>query len=72
MVGTLATVVGAMLMTLVKGPALELLWTKGRNNQGVKAGGTNIGDTIKGSLMITVGSFSWALFMILQVSNCPT
>ncbi|KAJ9694535.1 hypothetical protein PVL29_010159 [Vitis rotundifolia] len=71
-VGTVATVAGAMLMTLVKGPVIELIWTKGRNNQGVKGGGTNINDSIKGSLMITVGCFSWACFMILQAITLKT
>ncbi|XP_034693438.1 WAT1-related protein At2g37460-like [Vitis riparia] len=71
-VGTVATVAGAMLMTLVKGPVIELIWTKGRNNQGVKGGGTNIHDSIKGSLMITVGCFSWACFIILQAITLKT
>ncbi|CBI32681.3 unnamed protein product, partial [Vitis vinifera] len=71
-VGTVATVAGAMLMTLVKGPVIELIWTKGRNNQGVKGGGTNIHDSIKGSLMITAGCFSWACFIILQAITLKT
>ena len=66
--GTLATVAGAMVMTLVKGPVLELFWTKGRINQQAAANnGTDVHDTIKGGLMIAVGCFGYAGFVILQV-----
>ncbi|XP_022747014.1 WAT1-related protein At2g37450-like isoform X3 [Durio zibethinus] len=66
-IGTLATVAGAMVMTLMKGPVLELFWTKGRiNHHAAAKNGTDFHDTIKGGLMITVGCFSYACFVILQ------
>lgn len=58
-----------MIMTLVRGPVLDLVWTKGRNSPQVKGSGSGIDlqKSIKGSLMITIGCLSWACFMVLQV-----
>ena len=68
LVGTLATVAGAMVMTLMKGPVLEIFGTQGSNiNQ--QHNGTNLQHSIKGSIMITIGCFSWACFMIIQVCS---
>ncbi|KAK7824193.1 wat1-related protein, partial [Quercus suber] len=39
-VGTLATVAGAMVITMVKGPVLELIWTKGKTNHDQQNNGT--------------------------------
>lgn len=67
-VGTAATVAGAMVMTLMKGPILHLFWTKGTSGHQGQAGGISLSHSIKGSLMITVGCVSWACFMVLQVA----
>jgi len=64
-VGTLATVGGAMIMTLVKGPVLDLFWTKGVSAH--NTAGTDIHSAIKGAVLVTIGCFSYACFMILQV-----
>lgn len=64
--GTIATVAGAMVMTLVKGTPVDLFGIKGKT--GPQTDGVNLHSSIKGALMITVGCFSWACFMILQVS----
>lgn len=65
-VGTLATVAGAMVMTLLKGPVLDLFGTHGSNTHNQQSGGVNLQNAIKGSVMITIGCFSCACFMILQ------
>ncbi|CAH1441907.1 WAT1-related protein At2g37460 [Lactuca sativa] len=65
-IGTITTVAGAMLMTLVKGPILELFWTKGRSNSNVVNNGVDLHHSLKGAIMITVGCFSWSCFMVLQ------
>lgn len=67
-IGTIATVAGAMIMTLVRGPVIELFWTKGNSSHESQSGGLNLSHAIKGSLLITIGCFSWAAFMILQVT----
>lgn len=55
------------MMTLIKGPILELFWVKERANNQQQRGEISLQHTIKGSIMITIGCFSWACFMILQV-----
>ncbi|XP_028775089.1 WAT1-related protein At2g37460 [Neltuma alba] len=69
--GTLATVAGAMVMTLMKGPVLELFGTHGSNNSN-HSDTANLQHAIKGSVMITIGCFSWACFMILQAITLET
>ncbi|XVF55335.1 hypothetical protein PTKIN_Ptkin06aG0028900 [Pterospermum kingtungense] len=72
-IGTLATVAGAMVMTLMKGPVLELFWTKASiNHEAAAKNGTDLHDTIKGGIMITVGCFSYAGFVILQAVTLET
>ncbi|KAF5476007.1 hypothetical protein F2P56_007754 [Juglans regia] len=71
-VGTIATVAGAMVITLVKGPIIELMWTKGRSGHQQQSGGANLQHSIKGAIMITIGCFSWACFMILQAITLKT
>uniref|UniRef100_A0A2P2NZI2 WAT1-related protein n=1 Tax=Rhizophora mucronata TaxID=61149 RepID=A0A2P2NZI2_RHIMU len=58
-----------MVMTLVRGPVVDLFWTRGKIINGPTTSGTTLHNSIKGTLMITVGSFSWAFFVILQVSD---
>ena len=65
--GTVTTVAGAMVMTLIKGPILELFWTKGRTYHEVATSGVDLHHSLKGAFMITVGCVSWSGFMILQV-----
>ncbi|PWA93998.1 Drug/metabolite transporter [Artemisia annua] len=65
-IGTITTVGGAMLMTLVKGPILELFWTKGRTNSNVVNNGVDLSHSVKGAFFITIGMFSWSCFMVLQ------
>ncbi|KAK9058761.1 hypothetical protein SSX86_023604 [Deinandra increscens subsp. villosa] len=65
-IGTITTVAGAMLMTLVKGPLLELFWTQGRSNKNVINNGVDLHHSLKGAFMITIGCFSWSCFMVLQ------
>lgn len=53
-------------MTLVKGPALDLFWTKGASKQ--NTAGTDLHSSIKGAVLVTVGCVSYACFYILFVS----
>ncbi|KAK2987774.1 hypothetical protein RJ640_030664 [Escallonia rubra] len=63
--GTLVTVGGAMVMTLVKGPKIGLPWTK-NSSHAQSTAAANQQDSIKGSLMMAAGLFCWASFVILQ------
>ncbi|XP_050385592.1 WAT1-related protein At2g39510 [Argentina anserina] len=63
--GTIVTVGGAMLMTLVNGPMLTLPWTRSIS-QHQSTSSTASQHPIIGALMITAGCFCWASFIILQ------
>ncbi|KAB1217921.1 hypothetical protein CJ030_MR3G014645 [Morella rubra] len=63
--GTIATVGGAMFMTLVKGPLLNLPWTDGHAHQG-STSAANKQNPVLGAGMILVGCVCWSGFMILQ------
>lgn len=68
-VGTLVTVGGAMIMTIVVGPTIGLPWTKGSTVTHQQQSTTHVspGDNIKGSMMIIAGCLSWSCFYIVQV-----
>ncbi|KAI5426110.1 hypothetical protein KIW84_031795 [Lathyrus oleraceus] len=71
-VGTLATVGGAMIMTLLRGPIVNIFGTHGNSVQIQHSSGANLQHVIKGSIMITIGCFSCACFMILQTITLET
>ncbi|CAN0909472.1 WAT1-related protein At2g39510 [Linum grandiflorum] len=62
--GTIVTVGGAMLMTLIKGARLDMPWTKGVDHS--SATSLVAQDPVKGAVMIAVGCICWAGFIILQ------
>ncbi|KAI3817742.1 hypothetical protein L1987_11540 [Smallanthus sonchifolius] len=67
--GTVVTVGGAMVMTLVNGPLVPLPWTKGDTEVHHALAPTVMvsqNQHIKGAIMITAGCFCWASFYILQ------
>ncbi|KAJ0470611.1 putative EamA domain-containing protein [Helianthus annuus] len=69
-IGTLVTVGGAMIMTLVNGVPIPLPWTHiSRVHPPVAPVALSYEDhrnMIKGAIMITIGCFFWAGFFILQ------
>eukprot|EP00268_Persea_americana_P047685 TRINITY_DN4990_c0_g1_i2.p1 TRINITY_DN4990_c0_g1~~TRINITY_DN4990_c0_g1_i2.p1 ORF type:complete len:388 (+),score=28.41 TRINITY_DN4990_c0_g1_i2:400-1563(+) len=71
-VGTMVTVTGAMVMTLYKGPILEMVWSRGTNHGAPKSTDLVKKDWVRGSLMITFGSFCWSCFIILQTFTLRT
>lgn len=71
-IGTIATVGGAMMMTLLKGPALAFMSKNSSSDNGVKQIDVSVHDAIKGAIMITIGCFSWAAFVILQAITLKT
>ncbi|KAK1415590.1 hypothetical protein QVD17_31373 [Tagetes erecta] len=73
-VGTLVTVGGAMIMTIVVGPTIGLPWTKGSAVTQQQQSTTHVspGDNIKGSMMIIAGCLSWSCFYIVQAITLRT
>ncbi|XP_019056852.1 PREDICTED: WAT1-related protein At2g37460-like [Tarenaya hassleriana] len=64
-IGTAATVAGAMVMTLLKGPVFDL-WKKGSSPKNSVTVGIDTRSAIEGAVLITVGCLGNAGFMILQ------
>lgn len=64
--GTVVTVGGAMILTMIKGPVIEMFST-GRIDHHVAASSDH-SELVKGALLISIGLFCWASFVILQVS----
>ncbi|XP_047042637.1 WAT1-related protein At5g07050-like [Lolium rigidum] len=67
-VGTLVTVAGAMLMTLYKGRAMEMIWSKNTHlhdgpHQDAAAAAK---DWFKGSIFLIIATLAWASLFILQ------
>lgn len=65
--GTIVTVGGAMIMTVVKGSVIALPWTKEKPNLNSVADGIDHQNAIKGAVMIGAACSCWAIFYILQV-----
>lgn len=64
--GTITTVAGAMMMSLVKGPILlEAFGNKSHNHDN---GAVTSQHAIAGGVLISIGCISWACFFNLQVS----
>ncbi|XP_008795134.2 WAT1-related protein At5g07050-like [Phoenix dactylifera] len=72
-VGTLVTVAGAMLMTLYKGPIVEMVWTKHVHPRQMNAppAATDSADKdwFKGSIFLIIATLAWASLFILQAAT---
>ncbi|KAL6997805.1 hypothetical protein U1Q18_007930 [Sarracenia purpurea var. burkii] len=71
-VGTIVTVGGAMLMTLYKGDAINMLWSKHMHPHTSNVPETNAAaaaadkEWLMGSFLLIIATFAWASFFILQ------
>ncbi|KAF9686337.1 hypothetical protein SADUNF_Sadunf03G0148200 [Salix dunnii] len=75
LVGTLVTVAGAMLMTLYKGPIVEMLWSKHihpRKSYVTDTTGTTDKDWFKGSILLIIATLAWASLFVLQTKALKT
>ncbi|KAL2234354.1 UNVERIFIED_CONTAM: WAT1-related protein [Sesamum indicum] len=74
-VGTIITVGGAMLMTLYKGPLVEMVWSKHRQSHtggGSSAGETSDRDWFIGCILLIIATLAWASLFILQKAALKT
>ncbi|CAN8237078.1 unnamed protein product [Cochlearia groenlandica] len=77
--GTVVTVAGAMLMTIYKGPIVELFWTKYIHFQDSTTHGNNESnksnddkDFLKGSILLIFATLAWASLFVLQARILKT
>jgi hypothetical protein len=72
-VGTMLTVAGAMLMTLYKGPIVELFWTKdtlhSKNNTTNYTTSSSKDTWLLGSTLLIISTLAWASLFVLQVRH---
>ena len=70
--GTVVTVAGAMLMTLYKGPLMQLAWTRHASSPAVHgaaaaaAAEISARDWFLGSVFVIVATLAWASLFVLQ------
>ncbi|GAB4844893.1 hypothetical protein Ancab_038284 [Ancistrocladus abbreviatus] len=64
-IGTIVTVSGAMVMTLYKGPVVDLM-TRGRGHHGAATSSSSDQHWITGTLMLLGSCLAWSGFFILQ------
>ncbi|KAM3288481.1 WAT1-related protein [Capsicum chacoense] len=64
--GTMVTMVGAILMTLYKGQVVNLLWSNNINSNEVITSGAYDKDWVNGAILLIFATLSWASFFILQ------
>ncbi|KAK8643259.1 hypothetical protein V6N13_012562 [Hibiscus sabdariffa] len=74
-VGTMVTVAGAMLMTLYKGPIVELFWSKNihpTQSDVNSTSGNSDKDWVKGSILLILATLAWASLFVLQAKALKT
>ncbi|XP_022138963.1 WAT1-related protein At5g07050 [Momordica charantia] len=65
--GTLVTVAGAMLMTLYKGPLVQMAWSKHSSNSSTNSDENSANkDWFKGSIFLIIATLAWASLFVLQ------
>lgn len=76
MVGTAVTVAGAMLMTLYKGPIVELFWSKHAHphdkSNATASTGSSDKDWFLGSIFLIIATLAWASLFVLQTKALVT
>ncbi|KAG5227748.1 hypothetical protein OIU76_017288 [Salix suchowensis] len=75
LVGTAVTVAGAMLMTLYKGHAVEMLWSEHihpRKSFVTDTTGTADKNWFKGSIFLIIATLAWSSLFVLQTKALET
>lgn len=71
-IGTVITVSGAMVMTLYKGPILDIFHNGGHGSHESAAAGAETHHWLVGTIMLVGSCAGWSSFFILQVRQSPS
>ncbi|KAF5469864.1 hypothetical protein F2P56_010422 [Juglans regia] len=74
-VGTAVTVAGAMLMTLYKGPIVEMVWSKHIHppkSYATNSSANSDKDWFKGSIFLIIATLAWSGLFVLQTHALKT
>ncbi|KAG2668971.1 hypothetical protein I3843_14G012500 [Carya illinoinensis] len=75
LVGTAVTVAGAMLMTLYRGPLVEMVWSKHIHppkSYAKSSSGNSDKDWFKGSIFLIIATLAWSGLFVLQTHALKT
>ncbi|KAJ3695921.1 hypothetical protein LUZ60_001298 [Juncus effusus] len=71
-IGTVITIVAALLMILYKGPVVPFPWSKGTHHETSSVSQKGTGNWLKGIIMLILCTFCWSGFFILQSNTLKT
>uniref|UniRef100_A0A803NL65 WAT1-related protein n=1 Tax=Cannabis sativa TaxID=3483 RepID=A0A803NL65_CANSA len=65
-IGTIVSFSGALLMTLYKGPVVDLFWTRTTAHQSTDLTHSSDKNWVLGTIFILIGCVAWSCFYVLQ------